>query len=73
MVILFSGVIDYNFLCFRNAIQQVFEVRNKALATTSSANNHSTSPSSALINESSGSPIAGQSSNHGQNGTIVIA
>lgn len=25
----FSGIIDYNFLCFRNAIQQVFELRNK--------------------------------------------
>jgi len=24
-----QGVIDYNFLCFREAIQQVFEVRNK--------------------------------------------
>ncbi|XP_048524984.1 ras-related GTP-binding protein C isoform X2 [Dendroctonus ponderosae] len=24
-----KGIIDYNFLCFRNAIQQVFELRNK--------------------------------------------
>lgn len=24
-----SGIIDYNFLCFREAIQQVFELRNK--------------------------------------------
>ncbi|KAJ8944313.1 hypothetical protein NQ314_009504 [Rhamnusium bicolor] len=23
------SIIDYNFLCFRNAIQQVFELRNK--------------------------------------------
>lgn len=30
----FSGIIDYNFLCFRNAIQQVFELRNKAQNTT---------------------------------------
>lgn len=26
---LISGVIDYNFLCFRDAITQVFELRNK--------------------------------------------
>lgn len=26
-----QGVIDYNFLCFREAIQQVFELRNKNL------------------------------------------
>lgn len=26
---LVSGVIDYNFLCFRDAITQVFELRNK--------------------------------------------
>lgn len=25
-----KGLIDYNFLCFREAIQQVFELRNKA-------------------------------------------
>lgn len=25
----FLGIIDYNFLCFREAIQQVFELRNK--------------------------------------------
>lgn len=27
---LIAGVIDYNFLCFRDAITQVFELRNKA-------------------------------------------
>lgn len=37
-----KGIIDYNFLCFRNAIQQVFELRNK-----------SQSP----LNNSVGSPI----------------
>lgn len=26
----FLGIIDFNFLCFRNAIQQVFELRNQA-------------------------------------------
>lgn len=26
----FPGVIDYNFLCFRDAITQVFELRNKS-------------------------------------------
>lgn len=31
---LFSGIIDYNFLCFRDAIQKVFEVRNKYKNTT---------------------------------------
>ncbi|XP_014225581.1 ras-related GTP-binding protein C [Trichogramma pretiosum] len=47
-----QGVIDYNFLCFRNAIQQVFELRNKALAAANSASspsnaaNHSASPDS---------------------------
>lgn len=25
-----SGIIDYNFICFRSAIQQVFELRNKS-------------------------------------------
>lgn len=25
-----TGVIDYNFMCFREAIQQVFELRNKS-------------------------------------------
>lgn len=29
-----QGVIDYNFLCFREAIEQVFEVRNKLCNTT---------------------------------------
>lgn len=28
-----KGTIDYNFLCFRDAIQQVFELRNKMLAS----------------------------------------
>ncbi len=50
-----SGVIDYNFFCFRNAIQQVFELRNKALAAAStsgaSTNNHSTSPISNNLTE----------------------
>lgn len=27
-----SGTIDYNFLCFKQAIQDVFEVRNKQMA-----------------------------------------
>jgi Ras-related GTP-binding protein C/D len=57
-------VIDYNFLCFRNAIQQVFELRNKALAAATSnnasvrisANNHSTSPiNNSLVDKGTGS------------------
>lgn len=45
-LICFLGVIDYNFLCFREAIQQVFELRNKALTNNTVLNNHSeTTPS----------------------------
>lgn len=62
------GVIDYNFLCFRNGIQQVFELRNKSLAAVS-ANNHSTSPVS--ISESTNMPTTVTQT--GQNGTIVLA
>lgn len=29
-MVCFAGIIDFNFLCFRNAIQQVFELRNQA-------------------------------------------
>lgn len=36
------GIIDYNFLCFRNAIQQVFELRNKTQTTPMT--NSSSSP-----------------------------
>jgi Ras-related GTP-binding protein C/D len=67
---LFIGVIDYNFLCFRKAIQQVFELRNKALAATN-ANNHSSSPTS--TNETSNAPTVSQTGTIGQNGTVVIA
>ncbi|XP_075210054.1 ras-related GTP binding C/D [Lycorma delicatula] len=35
-----QGVIDYNFLCFREAIQQVFELRNKSHIM----GNHTTEP-----------------------------
>ncbi|KAF4523693.1 hypothetical protein B566_EDAN006064 [Ephemera danica] len=38
-----QGTIDYNFLCFKQAIQDVFEVRNKAsqpLANNTHLNNH---------------------------------
>lgn len=65
-----AGVIDYNFLCFRKAIQQVFELRNKALAATS-ANNHSSSPIG--MNETSNVPTVSQSESIGQNGTVVLA
>ncbi|XP_046688899.1 ras-related GTP-binding protein C-like [Homalodisca vitripennis] len=34
-----QGVIDYNFLCFREAIQQVFELR-KAISSNIILNNH---------------------------------
>lgn len=37
-----KGIIDYNFLCFRKAIQQVFELRNKSKAP--SLNNIAGSP-----------------------------
>lgn len=36
-----QGVINYNFLCFREALQQVFEIRNKALAAESSSDTES--------------------------------
>ncbi|KAF7997878.1 hypothetical protein HCN44_009276 [Aphidius gifuensis] len=61
-----QGVIDYNFLCFRNAIQQVFELRNK----TASTNNHSPSLS---INETTNSVPGNQSGSIGQNGSTVLA
>lgn len=32
-----KGIIDYNFLCFRKAIQQVFELRNKSMTPVSNA------------------------------------
>lgn len=63
-------MIDYNFLCFRKAIQQVFELRNKALAATN-INNHSSSPVS--TNEMSNAPTVSQTGAIGQNGTVVIA
>lgn len=65
-----TGVIDYNFLCFRKAIQQVFELRNKALTTTN-VNNHSTPPIN--LNETTNAPTVSQSGTMGQNGTVVIA
>ena len=65
-----AGVIDYNFLCFRNAIQQVFELRNKALAAAS-ANNRSSSPTS--VNESSTNVPVTQTATIAQNGTVVLA
>lgn len=36
-IVLFVGIIDYNFLCFRKAIQQVFELRNKSLTPISNS------------------------------------
>jgi hypothetical protein len=33
------GTIDYNFLCFKQAIQEVFEVRNKASQPPLPSNN----------------------------------
>uniref|UniRef100_A0A1B6M7G7 Ras-related GTP-binding protein n=1 Tax=Graphocephala atropunctata TaxID=36148 RepID=A0A1B6M7G7_9HEMI len=35
-----QGVIDYNFLCFREAIQQVFELRSKSVSNNIIINNH---------------------------------
>ncbi|XP_044735216.1 ras-related GTP-binding protein C [Chrysoperla carnea] len=50
-----KGLIDYNFLCFREAIQQVFELRNKTLFNNTS--NPENSSSSALLNgKTSGAP-----------------
>jgi Ras-related GTP-binding protein C/D len=34
------GIIDYNFLCFREAIQQVFELRNKNPVLVALSTNH---------------------------------
>ncbi|CAL7943538.1 unnamed protein product [Xylocopa violacea] len=65
-----QGVIDYNFLCFREAIQQVFELRNKALTTTN-VNNHSTPPIN--LSETANAPTVSQSGTMGQNGTVVLA
>lgn len=61
-----QGVIDYNFLCFRNAIQQVFELRNK----TSCTDDHSPPLS---INEATNSVPGNQSGSIGQNGSTVLA
>ncbi|KAI8438315.1 hypothetical protein MSG28_010885 [Choristoneura fumiferana] len=38
------GVIDYNFLCFRDAITQVFELRNKCQNAVSAARAPSATP-----------------------------
>ncbi|PNF39760.1 Ras-related GTP-binding protein D [Cryptotermes secundus] len=35
-----QGIIDYNFLCFREAIQQVFELRNKSQVYVALTTNH---------------------------------
>lgn len=35
-----TGIIDYNFLCFREAIQQVFELRNKSQVLVALSTNH---------------------------------
>lgn len=43
MSLLFPGLIDYNFHCFRKGIQQVFELRNKMVAMA--AANHPHAPS----------------------------
>lgn len=40
---IFIGVIDYNFLCFRDAIQQVFELRNKSLVLVGQSSNSESS------------------------------
>lgn len=37
-----KGIIDYNFLCFREAIQQVFELRNKMLNSSTAMTNSTT-------------------------------
>ena len=33
-----AGVIDYNFHCFRTAIERVFELRNQITSTSNGAN-----------------------------------
>ena len=47
------GIIDYNFLCFRDAIQQVFELRNKnqvLLPLTTHHHSNITSNQNAAVN-----------------------
>jgi hypothetical protein len=39
-VVFIVGIIDYNFLCFRDAIQQVFELRNENQVLLPIATNH---------------------------------
>lgn len=43
-MLLFAGVIDYNFLCFRDAITQVFELRNKCQNAVAAERTRSGSP-----------------------------
>ncbi|XP_034943653.1 ras-related GTP-binding protein C isoform X3 [Chelonus insularis] len=72
-----QGVIDYNFLCFRNAIQQVFELKNNKICNV---NNGSSSPRT-TVNEvaSSVSPSTTATTSTtnptevGQNGSIILA
>ncbi|KAK3925618.1 Ras-related GTP-binding protein C [Frankliniella fusca] len=54
-----QGVIDYNFLCFREAIQQVFELRSK----NQIANNTSSQGNNSAVGES------GQNTSTGTSGT----
>jgi len=39
-VVFIIGIIDYNFLCFRDAIQQVFELRNENQVLLPLTTNH---------------------------------
>lgn len=39
-VLFIVGIIDYNFLCFRDAIQQVFELRNENQVLLPLTTNH---------------------------------
>lgn len=63
-------MIDYNFLCFRKAIQQVFELRNQALAAASMNNNLSSPIGS---NDPPNAQSTSQKGAISQNGTVVLA
>lgn len=53
-----AGIIDYNFLCFREAIQQVFELRNKNQTPISNSAGSPTINGQNIINEDHLSPSA---------------
>jgi hypothetical protein len=61
-----AGLIDYNFLCFRQAIQRVFDVRLQR-SLSDHAGGSSGGPMSAMVDHGAGAVVV----NGGSNGLVV--